>query len=71
MRPSQPPHITGRDDILKLAQDCFTQARRATNWLTKAQLRVSGNEHMRQAEELRRDESVVQAVFPKSDSSAA
>ena len=53
------------DDLLKLAQDCFTQARASSNLLVRAQLKVMGDDYLKQADELQRGRSVVQAAFPK------
>jgi hypothetical protein len=52
------------DELLKLAQDCYAQAKLTSNSLAKTHLVVMGDDYLKQAEGLQRDRSIVQAVFP-------
>ena len=53
------------DELLKLAQDCYAHARASSNLLVRAQLKVIGDDYVKQADELQRSRSVVQAAYPK------
>jgi len=57
-----------RDALLKLATDCYAQARAPSNPLVKAVLYAMGDDYLKQANELRRGRSIVQAAFPKPGS---
>jgi len=56
------------NELLALAEDCYTQARASSNSLVKAQLNVMGDDYTKQAEELQRGHGIVQAAFPKPSS---
>jgi hypothetical protein len=52
-------------ELLKLAQDCFAQARITKDPEARRSFVKLGDEYMQEADDLRQDRSVVQAVFPK------
>ena len=52
------------DELLKLADDCYTQARTTVNFITKTELMNKGDEYAKQAE-AQRGSNVIQAAFPK------
>lgn len=52
------------DELLKLADDCYVQARATLNFITKAELMSKGDEYAKQAE-AQRGSNVIQAAFPK------
>ncbi len=52
------------DELLKLADDCYAQARTTLNFITKAELMNKGDEYSKQAE-AQRGSNVIQAAFPK------
>jgi predicted HD phosphohydrolase len=53
------------DDLLKLAQDCYAQARATLHLSTKRHLVQMGDEYQKQADELQHRRAVIQAAFPK------
>jgi hypothetical protein len=53
------------DTLLRLAADCYAHARLSANPLTKTELRIMGDDYLKQAEELRRKRSVIQAAFSR------
>jgi len=53
------------DELLKLARDCYAQARSASNVTTKAELLRMGDEYMKAFEEMQRGQTVMHAAFPK------
>ena len=55
-------------NLLKLAQDCYAQARVTINRETKRALTEMGDNYLKEADELRRGRSVVRAAYPKSGS---
>ena len=52
------------DELLKLADNCYAQARSTSNLITKAKLMNKGDEYRKQAE-AQRGPNVIRAVFPK------
>jgi hypothetical protein len=50
---------------LKLAQDCYAQARAALHLSTKRHLVQMDDEYQKQADELQHRRAVIQAAFPK------
>jgi hypothetical protein len=54
------------DELRGMAHDAYTRARTSIDLSTKQKLTKSGDDYLKQAEELR-DGHVIQAVFPKSD----
>jgi hypothetical protein len=56
------------DELLQLAEDCYAQARAASTLLVRAQLKVMGDDYVKQAEELQHGRPVVQAAFQKPGS---
>ncbi len=53
------------EELLNLARDCYAQARLTSNRLAKAELKVMGDDYLKQAEELKHTHAIAQAVFPK------
>jgi hypothetical protein len=53
------------DELLKLADDCYAQARATVNFIKKAELMNEGDEYAKQAE-AQRGSNVIQAAFPKA-----
>jgi hypothetical protein len=52
------------DDLLKLAQDCFAQARVITNPDTKAELVRMGDQYLESADAMQRGQTAIHTVFP-------
>jgi len=54
-------------ELLKLAQDCYARAGVAIDPEDKRTLMQTGDEYLKEADELQRGRGVVQAAFPKPD----
>jgi hypothetical protein len=54
------------DHLLTLADECYAAARASSNPLMRAQLKVMGDDYLKQAEELQKNGVVVHVPFPKS-----
>ncbi len=52
-------------ELLNLAQECYAQARITINPETKRALTKMGDSYQKDADDLRRGQSVVQAAFSK------
>ena len=52
------------EDLLKLAQGCYAQARQTLNLPTKNLLNKMGDQYQKQADDLR-GQVVIQTAFPK------
>jgi hypothetical protein len=55
------------DEILKLARDCFAQARAAASAAAKAELLRMGDEYMKVFESMQRNRPVIHTAFAKPD----
>ena len=53
-------------ELLKLAQDCYAQARITKDLEAKQTFIRLGDQHLKEADELQHGRSVVQAAFPRS-----
>jgi hypothetical protein len=56
------------DEILKLAQDCFSKGRAAAPPSEKILHLRMGDRYLNVAEEMQRERPVIQAALPKPDS---
>ena len=55
------------DELRKLAQDCYERARVAVNSEIKRAFIQQGDDYLEEADGLRRERAVMQAVFPRPD----
>ncbi len=55
------------NELLRLAQGCYAQARTTLDPAAKQALTRMGDAYLQQADELQRGRGVVQAAFPKPD----
>jgi hypothetical protein len=53
------------DDLLKLAQDCYAQARVTTNPDIKAELVRMGDQYLESADAMQRGQTAIHTAFPK------
>ena len=53
--------------LLKLAQDCYAQARITLDPNNKRTLVQKGDQYLKEADEFQQGRAVVQAAFPKRD----